>query len=273
MLVGEHNPEYLEFIAFSDIRPTNKTRIFEDERKRNPASPRKGFKAHYGSRAGDIKFYEKYEELLANKDIQAIVIALPLGIASALFKDGLFDQITRFALMVTLVMPAFWVGILLLTYFSVKLQLFPVAGYGEGWREHLHHLFLPALTVALSIVPLLVRALRASILEAMGSEYVRTARAKGLRNWMVVVHHAVRNALIPVVTIIALNIPIVLGGAVITEQIFRIPGIGSLLVQGIYEKDVPVVMAVAFGVAILVVIFNIIADVVYALLDPRIKFS
>jgi peptide/nickel transport system permease protein len=105
--------------------------------------------------------------LITYAAVLMIAIALPLGIASALYKDGVFDQITRFALMVTMVMPAFWVGILFLTYFSVKLQLFPVAGYGEGWREHLHHLFLPALTIALSIVPLLVRALRTSILEAM----------------------------------------------------------------------------------------------------------
>jgi peptide/nickel transport system permease protein len=108
--------------------------------------------------------------LIAYATVLMIVLSLPLGIISALRKDGIFDQITRVVLMVTLVMPAFWVGILFLTYFSVKLQLFPVAGYGEGWREHLHHLFLPALTIALSIIPILVRALRTGILEVMASD-------------------------------------------------------------------------------------------------------
>ena len=125
--------------------------------------------------------------LIAYATVLMVIISLPLGIVSALRKDGIFDQMTRALLMVTLVMPAFWVGILFLTYFSIKLQLFPVAGYGDGWQEHLHHLFLPALTIALSIAPLIVRALRTSILEAMSSDYVRTARAKGLREQAVVV--------------------------------------------------------------------------------------
>jgi peptide/nickel transport system permease protein len=111
------------------------------------------------------------------------------------------------------------------------------------------------------------------MLEVIAQDYVRTARAKGLREQVVIVFHAMRNALIPVVTIIALEMPTVVGGAVITEQIFRVPGVGSALVQGIQEKDVPVVMAIAFGVAVLVVIFNVIADLLYAILDPRIKYS
>ena len=156
-----------------------------------------------------------------------IVISLPLGIISALRKDGIFDQITRAVLMVTLVMPAFWVGILFLTYFSIKLQLFPVAGYGDGWREHLHHLFLPALTIALSIAPMIVRALRTSILEAMASDYVRTARAKGLREQAVVTTHVLRNALIPAVTLLGLSVGYLMGGTVIVENVFSLPGAGQ----------------------------------------------
>jgi peptide/nickel transport system permease protein len=142
--------------------------------------------------------------LITYATVLTIAISLPLGIVSALRRNGIFDQVTRAFLMVTLVMPAFWVGILFLTFFSIRLQLFPVAGYGDGWQEHLHHLFLPALTIALSIAPLIVRALRTSILEGLGSDYVRTARAKGLREQAVVSTHVLRNALIPAVTLLGL---------------------------------------------------------------------
>jgi peptide/nickel transport system permease protein len=119
----------------------------------------------------------------------------------------------------------------------------------------------------------LMRFVRASMLETISQDYVRTARAKGLREKSVIVLHAMRNALIPVVTVLALQVPEIFGGAIITEQIFRIPGIGRALIDGIYSKDVPVVMAITFGIAVLVVLFNVIADVLYAVLDPRIRYS
>jgi peptide/nickel transport system permease protein len=200
-----------------------------------------------------------------------VVLSLPLGIISALRKDGIFDQVTRVILMVTLVMPAFWVGILFLTYFSVKLQLFPVAGYGEGWREHLHHLFLPALTIALSIVPMLVRALRTSILEAMASDYVRTARAKGLREQAVVSTHVLRNALIPTLTLLGLSVGYLLGGTVIVENVFSLPGAGKLLVDAIAARDYPLVQSTTLVFAILVILVNLLTDVIYTFLDPRVR--
>ena len=200
-----------------------------------------------------------------------IALSLPLGIVSALRKDGVFDQVTRFALMVTLVMPAFWVGIIFLTYFSVKLQLFPVAGYGEGWREHLHHLFLPALTVALSITPLLVRSLRASILDAMGSEYVRTARAKGLREQAVVSAHVLRNALIPALTLLGLSVGYLMGGTVIVENVFSLPGAGKMLIDAIAARDYPLVQSTTLVFAILVLLVNLGTDVIYTFLDPRVR--
>ena len=175
---------------------------------------------------------------------------MPLGITSALRRDGIFDQVTRAFLMVTLVMPAFWVGILFLTYFSIRLQLFPVAGYGDGWREHLHHLFLPALTIALSIAPLIVRALRTSILEGLGSDYVRTARAKGLREQAVVTTHVLRNALIPAVTLLGLSIGYLMGGTVIVENVFSLPGAGKLLVDAIAARDYPLVQSTTLVFAI-----------------------
>jgi peptide/nickel transport system permease protein len=209
--------------------------------------------------------------LIIYSTVMMIAIALPLGIASALYKDGVFDQITRFALMVTMVMPAFWVGILFLTYFSVKLQLFPVAGYGEGWREHLHHLFLPALTIALSIVPLLVRALRTSILEAMESEYVRTARAKGLREQAVVSTHVLRNALIPALTLLGVSVGYLMGGTVIVENVFSLPGAGKMLVDAISARDYPLVQSTTLVFAVLVLLINLGTDVIYTFLDPRVR--
>ncbi|MBA3451011.1 MAG: ABC transporter permease [Chloroflexia bacterium] len=200
-----------------------------------------------------------------------VLLALPLGIISALQKDGLFDQITRIVLMVTLVMPAFWIGILFLTYFSIRFRLFPVAGYGDGWREHLHHLFLPALTIALSITPLLVRALRTSILEAMGSDYVRTARAKGLRERAVVTAHVLRNALIPALTLLGLSVGYLLGGTVIVENVFSLPGAGKLLVEAIAARDYPLVQSTTFVFAILVILVNLVTDVIYTFLDPRVR--
>jgi peptide/nickel transport system permease protein len=199
-----------------------------------------------------------------------IVLSLPLGIISALRKDGVFDQITRAVLMVTLVMPAFWVGILFLTYFSIKLRLFPVAGYGEGWREHLHHLFLPALTIALSIAPLLVRALRTSILESLSADYVRTARAKGLREQAVVTTHVLRNALIPAVTLLGLSVGYLMGGTVIVENVFSLPGAGKLLIEAIAARDYPLVQSTTLVFAILVISVNLLTDLVYTFLDPRV---
>jgi peptide/nickel transport system permease protein len=209
--------------------------------------------------------------LIAYATVLMIVLSLPLGIISALRKDGIFDQITRVVLMVTLVMPAFWLGILFLTYFSVKLQIFPVAGYGEGWREHLHHLFLPALTIALSIVPMLVRALRTSILEAMASDYVRTARAKGLREQAVVATHVLRNALIPALTLLGLSVGYLLGGTVIVENVFSLPGAGKLLVDAISARDYPLVQSTTLVFAILVIFVNLLTDVIYTFLDPRVR--
>ena len=209
--------------------------------------------------------------LIVYATVLTIALSLPLGIISALRKDGLFDQVTRMALMVTLVTPAFWLGILFLTWFSVKLQLFPVAGYGETWQEHLHHLFLPALTIALSITPLLVRALRASILEAMASDYVRTARAKGLREQAVVMTHVLRNALIPAVTLLGLSVGYLLGGTVIIENVFSLPGAGKLLVDAISARDYPLVQSTTLIFALLVILINLLTDVIYTFLDPRVQ--
>ena len=209
--------------------------------------------------------------LITYATVLTIAISLPLGIVSALRRNSIFDQVTRAFLMVTLVMPAFWVGILFLTFFSIRLQLFPVAGYGDGWQEHLHHLFLPALTIALSIAPLIVRALRTSILEGLGSDYVRTARAKGLREQAVVSTHVLRNALIPAVTLLGLSVGYLMGGTVIVENVFSLPGAGKLLVDAIAARDYPLVQSTTLVFAVLVILVNLGTDVIYTFLDPRVR--
>jgi peptide/nickel transport system permease protein len=142
-----------------------------------------------------------------------------------------------------------------------------------GFWPNVKQSIMPITVLGLAGAAQLTRFVRASMLETISQDYVRTARAKGLREQSVVVLHAMRNALIPVVTVMALQVPEVFGGAIVTEQIFRIPGIGRALIDGIYSKDVPVVMAITFGIAVLVVLFNVIADVLYAMLDPRIRYS
>ncbi len=211
--------------------------------------------------------------LIAYATALTIVVALPLGVIAALKKDSLFDQIVRGVLMVTMVMPGFWVGILLLILFSIKLGLFPVSGYGDGIVDHLHHLFLPALTIALSLAPILVRSLRGSILEAMGSDYVKTARAKGLREGAVVLAHVLRNALIPAVTLLGLSVGYLMGGTVIIENVFGLPGAGKLLVDSIGARDYPVVQSTTLIFAALVIFVNLLTDIIYSFLDPRVRLG
>jgi len=211
--------------------------------------------------------------LVAYATALTVLLALPLGIAAALWKDGPFDQAVRVLLMVTLVMPGFWVGILLLIVFSIRLGFFPVAGYGEGFLGHLHHLFLPALTVALGIAPILVRSLRGSLLEALASDYVRTARAKGLRERGVVVGHTLRNALIPPLTLLGLSVGYLMGGTVIVENVFSLPGAGKLLVDSIAARDYPVVQSTTLVFAALVILVNLGTDLIYTFLDPRVRLG
>jgi peptide/nickel transport system permease protein len=205
----------------------------------------------------------------------SIMIAIPIGVISAIRQYSWFDNIATTFAFLGFSLPTFFTGIVLIYIFSVQLNWLPFVydGQVQGFWPNLKQTIMPITVLALAQAGALTRFVRASMLEVISHDYVRTARAKGMKEQSVIVSHAMRNALIPVVTIIALQMPAVVGGAVITEQIFRIPGIGSALVQGIQEKDVPVVMAITFGTAILVVLFGIIADVLYAVLDPRIKYS
>ncbi len=201
------------------------------------------------------------------------LISIPLGILAALKKDSLIDNLVRSTFMVLMLMPSFWVGILLIIVFGVRLRIFPVSGYGTSFFDHLHHLFLPALTISLGISPILIRTLRSSILDALNADYVKTARAKGLRESTVVTTHVLRNALIPSMTLLGLSIGGLMGGTVILEKVFSLPGAGALLIDSIGARDYPVVQAATMIFAALVILVNLATDVLYSLLDPRVRFG
>jgi len=203
-----------------------------------------------------------------------VAIAIPVGVISAIKQYSWFDNIATTFAFIGFSIPTFFSGLLLILLFSVQLDWLPFVydSTATGWTM-VKQCIMPVTVLALFSAAQLTRFVRASMLETIHQDYVRTARAKGLKERLVVLKHIMRNAMIPVITIIALQIPAVVGGAVITEQIFRIPGIGRALIDGISSKDVPVVMAITFGVSILVVVFNVIADIVYAWLDPRIKYT
>ena len=204
--------------------------------------------------------------------VLTILISVPLGILAALKKDSIFDNIVRSALMVTLVMPSFWMGIMFIILFSVKLGVFPVSGYGQGFFGHLRHLFLPSLTVSLTIAPILIRALRNSILEVLDMDYVKTARAKGLTERTVMTIHVLRNALIPAVTLLGISIGGLMGGTVITEKVYSLPGAGALLIDSITARDYAMLQGATLIFASMVILVNLATDILYSFLDPRVRF-
>jgi peptide/nickel transport system permease protein len=210
----------------------------------------------------------------------SLLIAVPIGILSAVKQYSIFDHVaTTFAFMGFSV-PTFFTGLLLIIVLSVRLQWLPFI-YDSTLQVHdlsslgaqIRQSIMPIAVLALFQTAVLVRYTRASMLENLPQDYVRTARAKGLAEFGVINRHVVRNSLIPVVTLIALTAPTVFSGALITEQIFRVPGIGSLLITSVQNNDIPVIMAITFTFSILVVAFNLVADVLYGVLDPRIRYD
>jgi len=209
----------------------------------------------------------------------ALAIALPVGIYAAMRPYSLFDQIANTLAFVGFSLPTFFTGLLFILLFSIYLDWLPFVYRADidatGWRwywEHVRQAVMPIAVLGLFLGASLTRYVRSAVLDVIRLDYVTTARAKGLGERTVVIKHIVRNALIPVVTLVALQMPAIFGGAIVTEQIFRIPGIGSLLISSILANDTPVVMAVTFVFACLVVLFNLIADILYGWLDPRITY-
>ena len=212
--------------------------------------------------------------------VVAILIALPIGIYSAYKQYSVFDNVGTFVSMIGFSIPPFFTGPLLIVIFAVQLEWLPsvyntvhkVVDW-DSFVIQLKQMVLPVMVLALQITAQLNRFMRASTLDNLNQDYVRTARAKGLRERTVVLAHVVRNSMIPVVTVIALNVPQIFGGAIITEVIFKVNGIGQLLITALFANDLPMVMTLTFIFAILIVVFNIIADVLYGVLDPRIRYD
>jgi peptide/nickel transport system permease protein len=200
----------------------------------------------------------------------ALAIALPLAFVAALNANRWPDLLIRGVFQVGLSSPIFYVGLVLLTVFAAWLRWFPVGGYGETLGEHLYHLLLPALTLALSFSAIVMRNLRASILGVINAEYVDFARAKGLAARVVMVRHVLRNALIATVTLVGLQIGSLLGGAVITETVFAVPGVGRLMVDSIFSRDYPVIQAMTLILAVFVSLAFLVTDIVQMWLDPRV---
>ncbi len=200
----------------------------------------------------------------------AVLLAVPLAFVAATRRGRMADSAVRGAFQVGLSMPVFYLGLILLTVFGAQLRWFPVGGYGDGFLDHLHHLFLPALTLALSLSAVLMRNLRAAIIEVIDAEYVQFARAKGLRPAIILLRHVLRNALISTVALFGLSIGTLLSGAVITETVFAIPGAGRLMIDSIYARDYPVVQGLTIALAVLVSLTFLLTDLVQAWLDPRV---
>jgi peptide/nickel transport system permease protein len=211
--------------------------------------------------------------LICYAAVLAILISVPLAMIAASRKDGVRDHVVRAVPLLGLGMPAFWLALILQTELSIRLRLFPVSGYGSGFVGHLHSIFLPALTVAVALCPVVIRSLRASMLNVLGADYITTARAKGVPGHRLFVRHVLRNAVIPAVTVLGINIGFLVGGTVIVEQVFALPGIGNLMINSIFQRDFPVVQGVALIFGIMVVLVNLLTDVAYASLDPRVRFD
>ena len=203
---------------------------------------------------------------------------IALGIASATRANSLLDRLSGVASLFGASMPVFWLGIVLMVIFSLWLGWLPASGMyapygGGGLRDLLAHLILPAVTLAAASVTIIARLTRATMLDTLGQDYVRTARAKGLGERMVVWRHALKNALIPIVTVVGVQAGYLLGGAVLTETVFAWPGVGTLVVQGILARDMPLVQGGVLVIALSFVLVNLAVDTLYAWLDPRIKFN
>ncbi len=204
----------------------------------------------------------------------ALVTGLIVGVLSAVYPRTLLDNSVRFFVFVFLAMPSFWLGLELIILFSRTIPLFPPAGRGEPWTPSMFgHATLPAVTLGVSIGAFLCRILRSSMLQVLGQDYVRTARAKGLGEGMVIMKHTLKNAMIPFVTVAGLAIGALLGGSVIVEQVFNWPGIGKLLIDSIHERNFPVTMGCVLVFAVVFVLVNLAVDLIYTLLDPRIRLE
>ncbi|MBP2227875.1 peptide/nickel transport system permease protein [Azospirillum agricola] len=205
----------------------------------------------------------------------AVVIGVPVGILSAAMRGRWIDQASIGLAMLAASVPSFWIGLTLIKYLAVDLPWFPVAGYGPpdaSFAERLHHLVLPAIALGIPNSALILRFTRTSMLDVLGDDYVRTARAKGLSPLVVVLKHALRNAMIPILTVIGLTAAVMIAGAIVTETVFGLPGVGNLIVSAVLRRDYPVIQGALLVVSAIYVLINLSVDLLYAVVDPRVRY-
>lgn len=208
--------------------------------------------------------------LAVEATLLSIIISVPLATLSALRRNGIADQTVRGFFTFTYSMPPFWVGLMLILGLALKLPIFPVAGFGDNPIQHVYYLFLPSLTIAIGFSTILIRTIRNSILDALKSDYVDVAWAKGLSWSRTLTKHVLRNALMPGVAIIGVNLAMLIGGTVIIENVFALPGMGQLLISAVHGRDLPVVQGAVLVFGLMIVFVNILTDVAYTVLDPRV---
>ena len=202
--------------------------------------------------------------------ILALLISLPLAILAASKEGAIRDQVVRVVPIIGLGMPQVWIGIELILLFGLKIHLFPVSGFGDTFLQHLRSTFLPSLSIAIGLSPILIRSLRAAMLEILEAVFVLTAKVKGIGRSRVMLSHVVRNAVIASVTVLGVNIAYLVGSTVIVERVFAIPATGSLMIDAISQRDYPIVQGVTIFFALVVVTVNLLADLIHAALDPRV---
>jgi peptide/nickel transport system permease protein len=203
--------------------------------------------------------------------VLSVLIAVPLALAAAWRAGSVTDQAVRVFSTTGIGLPAFWLGLMLMLLFSIQLGWFPVSGYGDGMLSHVHHLFLPALTISFALAPVLIRNLRASLLTQLDSDYVAAERAKGLPERAIYIGHVFRNSLIPTVNLLGVNVSWLIGGTVVIESVYSVPGLGQLMISSIFARDYLVVQAVTLIFAVGVILVNFAVDIATVALDPRVE--
>lgn len=208
--------------------------------------------------------------LLGMGTLLSILLAVPLALLAAARPDSAFDHAVRGSSMIGFAMPPFWIGLLLILGFGLTLGWLPISGYGTGIIGHATHMILPGLTIACFLAPILIQSLRASLLDALAADHIEVARARGVPEWRIYLKHALRNALLPTLTVLAVNISWLVSGAVVVESVFALPGLGSLLIRSVGYRDYPLIQGLALVFAVIVVAVNLAADLCYGIVDRRV---
>lgn len=211
--------------------------------------------------------------LLVAATVFSLAISVPLAVLAASRRGSAWDQAIRALPLIGLGMPAFWVGIMLVLLFGLKFRIFPVAGFGTTAVQHVSSIVLPGLTIALALTPILIRSLRTSMIGVLDSDYVLTARAKGLSHRRVITGHTLRNASVSSITVLGINIAYLVGSTLVVERVFALPGMGTLMLEAIFNRDFPVVQGVTLVFAVMVVLVNLATDILHGLLDPRVELA